>query len=223
MDTRQARSRIEKRGALLVFPIDNRKEFPSLWSEFYPRTKMLWEWDEGGDDRVPKLWHLRTQLAEGRRVVYAKWFKGRATFFSFEAFPYFLRLLQPKGNHREGLSSTARHLLEILDMDSPLSTKELRLSADLKGKFNEPIYTKAMNELWTRLLIVGTGEKDDGAFPSLMIASTRLWFEDLWNAAFEATEEESQQKLDGLGLAADSPFRKFLDRQINVGRQRPKQ
>jgi hypothetical protein len=40
-----------------------------------------------------------------------------------------------------------------------------------------------MNELWAALLVVGTGEVDDGAFPSLEIGATRSIFEDLWDAA----------------------------------------
>jgi hypothetical protein len=49
---------IEKIGILLVYPIENKKEPQSLWSEFFPRTAMRWEWDLNGDDRVVKLWHL---------------------------------------------------------------------------------------------------------------------------------------------------------------------
>jgi hypothetical protein len=37
-----------------------------------------------------------------------------------------------------------------------------------------------MKFLWTRLLIVGVGEVDDGAFPSLAVGATELVFEDLW-------------------------------------------
>jgi len=34
------------------FPLNNRKEPLSLWSAFYPRTPMRWEWMTTGDDRV---------------------------------------------------------------------------------------------------------------------------------------------------------------------------
>ena len=47
----------------------------------------------------------------------------------------------------------------------------------------ESTYSKATQELWRRLLIVGHGEIDDGAFPSLAMGSTQLMFEDLWQAA----------------------------------------
>ncbi|MBS2027495.1 MAG: hypothetical protein JST54_06265 [Deltaproteobacteria bacterium] len=52
-----------------------------------------------------------------------------------------------------------------------------------------------MKALWTRLLIVGAGEVDDGAFPSLAIGSTALLFEDLWRARSEANPE-GMKRLD---------------------------
>jgi hypothetical protein len=46
MDLRSAISKVNQRGMLLVYPINNKKEPSSLWSEFYPRSEMRWEWDE---------------------------------------------------------------------------------------------------------------------------------------------------------------------------------
>ena len=37
--------------------------------------------------------------------------------------------------------------------------------------------------LWERLLVVGVGEVEDGAFPSLSVGATSLVFEPLWEAA----------------------------------------
>src|SRR4051812_17327021 len=84
---------IERSGVLLVYPIQNRPDPPSLWTALHPRTAMRWEWDESGDDRVADLWHLRERLSRSGEVVYAKWFQGRATFFSREVFTAFLTLL----------------------------------------------------------------------------------------------------------------------------------
>lgn len=98
MNQERAIEKIESAGAILVFPIANQKEPASLWSVFYPRSQMRWEWDESGDNRVGNLWHLRTELSTTTEVVYAKWFRGRATFFSREIFPAFLRLLHPESD-----------------------------------------------------------------------------------------------------------------------------
>lgn len=182
---------IDRRGALLVFPLDNRADPPSIWSELHPRTAMRWEWDESGDDRVAKLWHLRTQLSTSNRVVYTKWFRGRATFFSREAFKALHRLLATEA----GLSQDARAILDALDNDSPLSTKELKRATGLVGKPLEADYNRALKELWSRTLIVGYGEVDDGAFPSLAMGTTRALFEDLRNEARDLTREEAHETL----------------------------
>src|SRR5205809_926272 len=94
MKISSAVSAIEKNGILLVYPIDNRKEPPSLWSSFFPKSQMRWEWDTGGDHRVADLWRLREELSRSGKVVYAKWYRGRATFFSKQVFTWMLALLE---------------------------------------------------------------------------------------------------------------------------------
>ena len=179
----QAIRAIEQHGILLTFPIDNRPQPDSLWSTSYS-DKMRWEWDNNGDDRVAKLWHLRTELSESRKVVYAKWYQGQATFFSREAMVALLAFYETsKIEHAieiPGLSSEAKQILEVLEMNSPQSTKQIKLATELRGKFFERTYERAMKSLWSALRIVGFGEFDDGAFPSLGIGATHTLFEDLW-------------------------------------------
>jgi hypothetical protein len=211
MTLRKAVESVEKRGILLVYPLDNRREPRSLWSEFFPRSEMRWEWDSSGDDRVAGLWRLREELSRSGRVVYAKWFRGRATFFSRDLFTDLLAAL---GGTRADLSTftrEARLLLETLESDSPLSTKQLKSATDLRGKFFESTYEKAMKELWSRLLVVGYGELDDGAFPSLLVGATRNLFEDLYEQARKIPPSEALARASAL-LDSDPPFRKFLDR-----------
>jgi hypothetical protein len=181
---------IEEHGVLLVYPIDNRREPASLWFTLYPRTPMRWAWDEGADMRVVRLWQLRETLARGRQVVYTKWYRGRATFFSRALFGAMLGTLRGRPL---ALSAEARELLAILEEDSPQSTKQLRRAAGLTGRASERTYVRSLKELWDRLLIVGTGEVDDGAFPSLAMGATRWIFEDLWqaSAAMPPAERES--------------------------------
>jgi hypothetical protein len=199
---------INKKGMLLVFPQGNRKEPASVWSEFFPRTKMRWEWDESGDDRVGELWRLRERLSLSRKVVYAKWFRGRATLISMDLFAAMLRLANPGLPQVDGLSGTAREILELLNEDSPLSTKQLKKLSDLQGRAMESTYQRAMKELWDRLLIVAFGEVDEGAFPSLAIGSTQVIFEELWQQAVEMSEVEAQSLVDKR-LSDGSSFRKY--------------
>jgi hypothetical protein len=178
----RAVSIIDRLGICLVYPIDNAREPPSLWSELYPRSKMEWSWDADADPRVAEVWHLREQLARSSDVAYAKWFRGRATFFSLPVFHALLGRLTKAGDVFAGLPHESVELLERLRELSPRSTKELRAEAGLRGKPFESLFTHAMKALWTRLLIVGTGEVPDGAFPSLAVAATEMMFEDAWNA-----------------------------------------
>lgn len=180
MDLRKAVSAVEKYGLCLTFPIDNSKDTPSLWYHFFPKSKMRWEWDSGGDNRVAELWHLREQLSRSGKVVYGKWFKGRATFFSKDVFT----ALHHRFNFREGanrdLTREAAEILSTLDDNSPLSTKQLKRAVSLEGRDLEGVYTRSLKSLWDRLMVVGFGEVDDGAFPSLAIGSTRNLFDELY-------------------------------------------
>jgi hypothetical protein len=227
MTVKRAIAEIEKQGILLVYPIDNRREPLSLWSCFYPRSAMRWEWDESGDDRVARLWHLREELSRSGKVVYAKWFRGRATFFSRGIFAALLALSGGPGA-RESLSREARGILSVLEMDSPLSTKQIKAATGLKGKAHERDYERAMKELWSRFLIVGFGEVDDGAFPSLAVGATQLLFEDLWAQALRHSRESAWQAVKST-LDASSPFlaqllkqgRRLAEPQSSNSRQAP--
>lgn len=184
---------VDRLGISLVYPIDNKAEPRSLWSELYPKSKMEWAWDEGADPRVADLWHLRERLARSHDVAYAKWFRGRATFFSLPVFHAMLGRLAGTGDVFAGLPREALDILALLRERSPLSTKEIRAMADLRGKQQEAVFTHAMKALWSRLLVVGTGEVEDGAFPSLAVGATELLFEDLWNARGDVPEDASRR------------------------------
>lgn len=194
---------IERLGALLVYPIANRQDIPSVWSVLYPRSAMRWAWDADADPRVSSVWILREQIARSRQVVYGKWYRGRAVFFSRALFGAMLAVRQPWQAAR---SREASELLEQLEEDSPQSSKLLRRRAGLSGKPSERAFMRATKELWEQLAIVGTGEVPDGAFPSLEIGATRWIFEDLWAQAQHGAPDRSL--LDAL-LPAASAFGKF--------------
>ncbi|HSO35322.1 MAG TPA: hypothetical protein VLT33_22490 [Labilithrix sp.] len=217
MKLARAVSIVDRLGIALVYPIDNRPEPPSLWSALHPRSEMAWSWDEGADPRVAELWHLRERLASSSEVAYAKWFRGRATFFSLPVFHALLGRLGEAGNVMAGLPHESIELLERLREISPRSTKELRAEAGLRGKPFESVFTHAMKALWARLLIVGTGEVADGAFPSLAVSATEMIFEDLWNDR-AAVPAEANAKLDEV-LARSPMFAKELERSLKTVRE----
>ncbi len=208
---------VERLGICLVYPIDNAPEPPSLWSALYPRSKMEWSWDADADPRVAEVWHLREALAASSDVVYAKWFRGRATFFSLPVFHAILGKLHEAGDSFAGLPHESNELMERLRELSPRSTKELRAEAGLRGKQFESLFTHAMKALWTRLLVVGTGEVPDGAFPSLAVAATEMLFEDVWNAR-AAVPNDAGKQLDA-ALARSPGFAKELARSVKAVRE----
>ena len=206
-ELRKAIEHIDRWGVLLVFPIANRPRPRSLWSELHPRAKMRWEWDSGGDDRVVRLWHMRAALARSGKVVYAKWFRNRATFFSREVFQAMLGALSTIAPLDATLGPEAREILDALEDSSPQSTKALRKASGLQGQMLDGTWNRAMVQLWSRMLIVGFGEVDDGAFPSLAVGATRLLFEDLWIAARDRDEAgRAQDEARIAEILADEPL-----------------
>ena len=147
---RSAISAINKSGVLLVFPIKNQKQPASLWSHFFPRSQMRWEWDQDGDFRVSESWILREEISRSEKVVYAKWYQGRATFFSR---PVFAALLsKTRQAPLDGLSDEAKLILEALEMNSPRVVQKTEKNLGLEGKDFESAYQKALKQLWMRLL-----------------------------------------------------------------------
>lgn len=201
---------INARGCLLVYPLENRKEPLSLWSELYPRTKMRWEWDADGDARVSELWILREELSRSGEVVYAKWFRNRATFFSKEVFVHLLAYLG-SSQGRVTLPRSSQEALDSFLLDSPQSTKIIKENLGWQGKLMESHYSRAMKPLWNYLLLVGWGEVDDSSFPSLNMAATQSRFEELWLESQNLSEDSSglwlRQK-----LGETNPFFRYAEK-----------
>lgn len=198
---------INRDGIVLVFPIKNQDEPHSLWNELFPKEDMKWEWSDEADDKVPFLWSLMKELSSCGEVVYTKWYQNRATFISKKLFEY----LVSYSHHflRSELSKGAASILEELESNSPLSTKQIKALTDMRGKYFEAEYNRAMRELFHRFLIVGFGEVDDGAFPSSAMGATGLIYEDLWLNAKHLTESQTLEGINSF-LNDDNKFKKFL-------------
>ncbi len=199
---------IERHGVMLVYPVKGVARSPhSLWGEFYPRRTMRWAWDSSADPRVAELWHLRERVARSKRVVYTKWLTGRATFFSKPMFKASLAHLLARRDVFGELSRTSRELYEILADDSPQATGALRERAGLQGRFNEADFARAIKPLWSRLLIVGTGEVEERGFPSLAMGTTELIHEPIWQAAQGGASSDDEARLSEMRLREPSFYR----------------
>lgn len=215
-----AKRHIERHGVLLLFPVDNRPEPMSLWSCFFPGVKMDWDWSEDGDGRVAELWHLREALSRQDDVAYTKWYRSRATFVSAEIFIALLNEVSPRDPDGYNMGIEARVILEVLEGDSPLPTKRLRNFCELEGKQFEREFNRGMRELWSRLLVVGQGEVEEGGFPSLAVGATRLLFEEFWDQARSLGSAEARRliesKIDQRSLLGKN-YKRFCDLFRNDG------
>ncbi len=183
---------------------------PSLWSKFFPRSRMNWDWSEDGDGRVAMLWHLRTELSTCQQAVYTKWFKNRATLFSDELFIAMLSLVSAKEVDSLGLSQDALILLGTLHEDSPLGTRELKSLSGFEGRENSSRFESALRQLWRKLLIVGYGEVEEGGFPSLAVGSSRLLFEDLWDESKSVSAEQRLKTVEKYFDSKSEFFRQYV-------------
>ena len=143
-------------------------------------------------------------------MIYSKWFQGRATFFSKAAFVDLLAALHAPAIVPR-LAPEPANVLEVLVSDSPLSTKQLKLAAELEGRLNEPTFNRVMRPLWRRLLLVGFGEFQDSSFPSLGIGATATLFEDEWKSAIKTDSSKAADRLERL-LGITNPFWKWATR-----------
>lgn len=203
---------IERRGCLLVYPLENRKEPASLWSELYPKTKMVWAWDADSDNRVGEMWIMREELARSEEVVYTKWFKNRATFFSKDTFVNMLAYLG-SSQDRIVLPPSSQEALDSFLIDSPQSTKVIKENLGWQGKLMESHYNRAMKPLWNYLYLVGFGEVQDSSFPSLNMAASQTLFEDLWLKSQDLDAAKAEKFLLKK-LGEDSPFFKYAKKLV---------
>ena len=207
MKKKKALAAIEEKGILLVYPIQNRPEPDSIWAHLHPRSKMVWEWVVDSDHKVSDLWALKEELSRSGVVIYTKWYQNRATFFSQEAFINMLAYLR----NDSPMSNESHTILEALEMDSPLSTKQLKEIADLQGRYMESTYNRAMKPLWQHLLIVAFGEVEDSSFPSTAVGATKTLFEKLWNQSQKISPEKAESFLIKK-LGVDNKFWKFAQK-----------
>lgn len=172
---------------------------------------MRWDWDTTGDDRVVRIWDLRERLSRRTDVIYSKWYQGRATFFSLPVFKAILSYLHHGDPSNPTLQKEGHQLWNELISNSPQSTKTLKKLATKQWKWEQKVYNAAMKELWMKGLILGCGEVDDGAFPSLNVTATKHYVERLWNDA-HTDNLASAEKTINASLPQGSLWRKQLIR-----------
>ena len=88
-----------------------------------------------------------------------------------------------------------RLILEAVDVDSPLSTRQVKEACELQGRLNEPQFNKTTKYLWQNLCLIAFGEINDSSFPSLGYASPKILFEDLWVESQKISVAEAEKEI----------------------------
>jgi hypothetical protein len=112
-------------------------------------------------------WDWKQTLPERKACYYAKVIRRRGTFISWEWFPAFYRAYaDPRPywrQYREGLlDREERQILDLLQDQGPLMTRDLRLAFAPRSKANTRRVKGVIVELQTRFLITAAGGDTSG-------------------------------------------------------------
>jgi hypothetical protein len=137
---------ISELGFLLLMPISG-AELPSI----HAATRDDWAW-----------WDWKQTLPEQRACYYAKVLRRRGTFISWQWFPAFYAACADTRPYwrlyREGLlNREEKRILDLLDRDGPLMTREIRLAFSPQSKQNTRRVKTMLVDLQSRFLITACG------------------------------------------------------------------
>jgi len=143
---------IEEQGFLLLMPIHG-AELPSIHGATAGDWGTWWDWKQ--------------TLPERKACYYAKILRRRGTFLSWEWFPrFYAAYADPRPywrQYREGLiSRDEKRLLDLLEREGPMMTRDLRLAFGPRSKENTRKVKSVLVDLQTRFLITAAGGDTTG-------------------------------------------------------------
>ncbi len=143
---------ITELGFVLLMPI-GKEELPSIHQATGGQWGIWWDWKQ--------------TLPERKACYYAKVIRRRGTFISWDWFPAFYRAYaDPRPywrQYREGLlDREEKQVLDLLQEQGPLMTRELRLAFGPRSKQNTRRVKGVIVELQNRFLITAAGGDTTG-------------------------------------------------------------
>jgi hypothetical protein len=138
---------IEDQGFVLLMPIHG-AELPSVHGATAGDWGTWWDWKQ--------------TLPERKACYYAKILRRRGTFISWDWFPRFYAAYADARpywrQYREGLlSGDEKRILDLLESQGPMMTRELRLAFGPRSKENTRRVKSIIVDLQTRFLITAAG------------------------------------------------------------------
>ncbi len=145
-DERGALEFIRELGFVLLMPISG-TELPSV----HAATRKQWSW-----------WDWKQTLPQRKACYYAKILRRRGTFIAWHSFPLFhAAYADPRSYrrlYRDGLLDRAeKQILDLLDSEGPLMTRDIRLAFGPRSKENTRRVKSMLVNLQTRFLITAAG------------------------------------------------------------------
>jgi len=142
---------ISELGFVLLMPISG-TELPSV----HAATREQWSW-----------WDWKQTLPQRKACYYAKVLRRRGTFIGWEWFPVFHAAHADSRpywrQYRDGLlDRAAKQILELLDAQGPLMTRDIRLAFGPRSKENTRRVKSLLVDLQTRFLITAAGGDTEG-------------------------------------------------------------
>lgn len=150
-DERGALKLIAELGFVLLMPISG-TELPSI----HTATRDQWSW-----------WDWKQTLPGRKACYYAKILRRRGTFIAWKSFPsFYAAYADPRSYrhlYRDGLLDRAeKQVLDLLDAQGPLMTRDIRLAFGPRSKANTRRVKSMLVSLQTRFLITTAGGDTEG-------------------------------------------------------------
>ncbi|MFD1774918.1 AlkZ-related protein [Paenibacillus rhizophilus] len=169
----------------------------------HPSLKSLTKEEDWHTDTELDPWQWRVRFPGEGQAAYGKFLKKKAVLVAREWFPYFAAVSGNartfKDRYNSGLASReAFSILEIVERNEGIETRQLRAEAEMKAKEKKTAFDNALNELQGSVDIVISGVRPrlnaDGAkngWNSTSFETAAHWMRETGIEPFAGTREEA--------------------------------
>ncbi|MDT3426318.1 hypothetical protein J2Z22_001844 [Paenibacillus forsythiae] len=169
----------------------------------HPSLKGLTREEDWHTDTELDPWKWRVRFPGEGTAAYGKFLKKKAVLVAREWFPYFAAAfgsaLTLKERYDNGLSGReALTILEIIEENEGIETRQLRASAEMKAKEKKTAFDNALNELQGSVDIVISGVRprlnadgEKNGWNSTSFETAAHWMRESGMAPFAGDKEEA--------------------------------
>jgi hypothetical protein len=190
---------VNQRGFITFWPVKN-VDLPSLWTAVAGERAVADEHDDPGH----VTWGWKDQMLDQKVWYYGKLLRGKATLVSLDVIPYFYALSPRVADlddfrleYEAGrLTRPALDVAEVLLINGPTHSIELRQLAHLSGKSFKYPFERALVELQKGMWILPVGVAEAGGWRYAFVYELfDRWYPQVWQAARGIKTQEARRKL----------------------------